>query len=353
MGGGFGTTADSGAAGSGSAAPAALTLVITTFNRSGYLRGLLDSVAALEPAPERIVVVDNASTDDTQDVLAAAAARLSMPLVNLRLPVNAGGAGGFAAGVEQALAEGAAWLWLMDDDVVVLPGAVAALAKWTGTYQCIHGRRLDDAGRPFFWQHRFLPFLGIHVPVRGNVFQDSPVFETNVGCFEGMLISADVARRIGLPDARFFINGDDEMYGWLASRITDVVYVNDFVLQKVRPQKQIDLGIRHLNDSSDLSRFYSMRNRGFTAQYLQAHGRYHRAGFALGTLLTAAKEMLRLLAVEHRISGAGSLWRGWRESRIIRRDTSWQPMPALQAPSSAEAPSSTEASSPTDRKDAV
>ena len=308
----------------------ALTLVITTFNRSRYLRGLLESVAALDPAPERIIVVDNASTDDTQETIADAASRLPVPVVNLRLPVNAGGAGGFAAGVERALAEGASWLWVMDDDVVILPGAVAALAKWTGTYECIHGRRLDDAGRPFFWQHRFRPFLGIHLPVQGNVFRDSPVFATNVGCFEGMLISADLVRRIGLPDARYFINGDDEIYGWLASQLTEVVYVNDFVLQKVRPQKQIDLGIRHLNDSSDLSRFYSMRNRGHTAQYLLAHGRYSRAGFALGTLLTAAKEVLRLLAVEHRISGAASLWRGWRESRRILHDGSWQPMPPLE-----------------------
>ena len=42
-----------------------LALVIVTFNRSGYLRGLLESVAALDPAPERVVVVDNATTDDT------------------------------------------------------------------------------------------------------------------------------------------------------------------------------------------------------------------------------------------------------------------------------------------------
>ena len=316
--------------GAESSAPATeLTLVITTFNRSGYLRGLLESVAALEPGPVRIVVVDNASTDDTQEVIAAAASQLPVPLVNVRLPVNVGGAGGFAAGVERALAEGASWLWLMDDDVVILPGAVAALTKWTGTYQCIHGRRLDEAGQPFFWQHRFLPFLGIHIPIRGNVFRDAPVFSTNVGCFEGMLISADLVRRIGLPDERYFINGDDEIYGWLASRLTDVVYVNDFVLQKVRPQKQIDLGIRHLNDSSDLSRFYSMRNRGHTGQYLLANGRYSRIGFALGTLLTAGKELLRLLAVEHRIAGVPRLWRGWRESRTILHDRSWQPMPAL------------------------
>ena len=315
-----------------------LALVIVTFNRSGYLRGLLESVAALDPAPERVVVVDNASTDDTASYLKAVADKFPLPLTVCTLTENTGGSGGFAAGISAALQKNAQWLWLMDDDVVALPGAVAALGKWTGEYDCIHGRRFDEAGRPFFWQHRFIPLLGVHLPVRGNVFRDRPVFDTNVGCFEGMLISSDTVRKIGLPDPRFFINGDDEIYGWLASLENRVAYVNDFVLRKVRPQKQIDLGIRHLNDSSDLSRFCAMRNRGHTAGYLRAHGRFNRAGFAAGTALTAAKELLRLAAVERRFSGAGSLWRGWRESRAILKDTGWQPMPPLPNPPAATDP---------------
>ena len=308
---------------------AALTIVVTTFNRSAYLAGLLESIAALDPAPAGVIVVDNASTDDTPAVLASAGKDFPVPLTVLRLPENTGGAGGFAAGVDAALAQGAQWLWLMDDDVEVLPGAVAALRKWTGSYECIHGRRLDDSGAPFFWQHRFVPFLGVHLPVRGNVFRDSAVFETNLGCFEGMLISAAQVRRIGLPDARYFINGDDLIYGWLASLDRPVAYVNEFVLRKVRAQKQIDLGIRHLNDSSDLGRFTAMRNRGHTARYLQVHGRYNRAGFALGTLLTAGKEILRLVAVERTLHGAARLWAGWRGARRILHERSWSPMPAL------------------------
>lgn len=309
--------------------PAELTIVITTFNRSGFLAGLLESIRSLDPAPAAVVVVDNASTDDTSQVLEAAAAGFPVPLTTLRLDTNTGGAGGFAAGAEAALADGAQWLWLMDDDVEILPDAVAALRKWTGRYDCIHGRRYDDTGSPFFWQHRFVPFLGVHLPIRGNVFRDSPVFETNVGCFEGMLISAGQVRRIGLPDARYFINGDDLIYGWLASRDRPVAYVNDFVLRKVRPQKQIDLGIRHLNDSSNLGRFTSMRNRGHTARYLQLHGGFNRFGFGLGTFLTAAKELLRLAAVEHTMRGVGRLWSGWRGSRRILRDPDWAPMPPL------------------------
>jgi rhamnopyranosyl-N-acetylglucosaminyl-diphospho-decaprenol beta-1,3/1,4-galactofuranosyltransferase len=304
-------------------------VVITTFNRAAHLRELLASITFLSPAPAGVVVVDNASTDDTPGLLAAL--DLPVPVVVERLPANAGGAGGFAAGVARALSEGAQWLWLMDDDVVVLPDALASFARWMPHYSCIHGRRYDHTGSPFFWQHRLDETLGVHLPVRGDVFADSPVFHTNVGCFEGMLVAAHVVREIGLPDARFFLNGDDTTYGWLISRKYPVAYVDAFVLRKTRPQRQVDLGVRHLNDSSDLSRFCGMRNRGHLAQYLRLHGRYDALGFGIGTLLSAAKEILRLVAVERSLSGIDAVWRGWRAARVILRDGRWTPEPPLQA----------------------
>ncbi|MHA7238345.1 glycosyltransferase [Arthrobacter sp. TMS1-12-1] len=305
-------------------------LVITTFNRAALLRGLLDSIATLDPAPAGVVVVDNASTDATADVLADI--HLPMPVLVERPPRNMGGSGGFAAGVARALDEGADWLWLMDDDVVVLPDALASFAPWMTRYSCIHGRRYDAAGRPFFWQHILDEFTGVHLPVRGDVFATSPVFHTNVACFEGMLVSAGVVREIGLPDARFFLNGDDLTYGWLVSQRYPVAYVDAFVLRKTRAQRQMDLGVRHLNESSDLSRFCGMRNRGHLARYLQAHGRYHRLGFGLGTLLSAGKELVRLVAVERSVSGASQVWRGWRAARVILHDPDWQPEPPLRDP---------------------
>lgn len=305
-----------------------VTVVVTTFNRASYLSRLLESLGRLDPAPAAVVVVDNASTDSTAEVLEAAASSLPVPLTVHRLPANAGGSGGFSAGVERALAQGATWLWLMDDDVEILPGALAAFAPWLGKYRCLHGRRLDYTGEPFFWQHRFNDFLGVHFPVPGNVFAHAPVFRTNVACFEGVMLHADVVRRVGLPDPRFFINGDDTTYGWLISQREPVVYIDAFVLRKARPQKQIDLGLRHLNDSSNLGRYCGMRNRGHLARYLMEYGKFSRAGFALGTALTAAKEILRLAAVEHTLSGVKPLWNGWRESRFILRDPEWSPMPA-------------------------
>lgn len=306
-----------------------LFAVVVTYNRADFLQNLLESFSRLSTRPDRIVVVDNASDDHTADVVARAVAAGGVPIHYERLSSNVGGSGGFSRGVELALGAGAEWLWLMDDDVEVLPGAVEALDKFTPDYSCMIGRRYDAAGKPFFWQHHFVEALGVFLPVTGDVFRKSDVFRTNVGNFEGMLIKASLARNIGLPDPRFFITWDDLIYGWLAAQQTPVVYVNAFVIKKVRAQRQVDLGVRHLNDSSDLSRRYVMRNRGHVAQYLRVHGKYNRFGFGAGTALTYLKEIVRLVLVERRLKGTGALWQGWRESRGILADSNWQPMPPV------------------------
>lgn len=305
-------------------------VVIATFNRADYLKDLLASVAALNPAPAAVVVIDNASTDATPLVVEEARTILGVPLHYKLLEHNVGGSGGFNAGVELALEKGAQWLWLMDDDVTAVPDAIGGLSKWMDSYDALVGRRYDPAGKPFFWQHKFVDSLGIHLPVRGDVFAESDVFPTNVGCFEGMIVHANAVAAVGLPDPRFFITWDDAMYGWLIALDRKVMYVDHFTLRKARPQRTVDLGIRHLNDSSNLSRFYVMRNRGIVAKYLQAKGRYNRIGFALGTFLTAAKELLRLVLVERTLSGAGKLWEGWRASKPIIADSEFQLMPPLE-----------------------
>ena len=103
------------------------------------------------------------------------------------------------------------------------------------------------------------------------------------------------------------------------------IYVDHFSLIRQREQKQVSLKVRHLNDASDLFRFHIMRNRGYMAHVLRYLGTYNATGFALGTFLTFLKELLRLVYVQHTLKGAGSLVRGWRESRRLLRQP-WEPI---------------------------
>jgi rhamnopyranosyl-N-acetylglucosaminyl-diphospho-decaprenol beta-1,3/1,4-galactofuranosyltransferase len=309
----------------GSSRHGSVAAVVVTYNRKDYLAGLLPTLLAQSRPLDAIYVVDNASTDGTEDFLARQYA--GEPVVRpLRLETNSGGSGGFYAGVRQAYVDGHDWFWLMDDDVTALPDGLEGLLAYADQAGCIHGRRIDFHGGPFFWQPRMNEYLGIPLPYLRDPFAGgNKVFETNSGVFEGMLVSRDVVSRIGPPDPRFFLTWDDAVYALVASRESKVVYVDHFTLKRQREQRQVSLAVRHLNDASDLFRFHVMRNRGYLAHYLRHLGTYRPLGFAVGTALTFLKEELRLVYVEHTVRGTGQLVRGWRESRRILRGK-WEPV---------------------------
>jgi hypothetical protein len=57
----------------------------------------------------------------------------------------------------------------------------------------------------------------------------------NYGCFEGALIHRRVVELIGLPDKRYFIQGDDQIYGFQASLYTNVIYINRVCFRRKLP----------------------------------------------------------------------------------------------------------------------
>jgi rhamnopyranosyl-N-acetylglucosaminyl-diphospho-decaprenol beta-1,3/1,4-galactofuranosyltransferase len=309
-----------------------VAIAIVTYNRSGMLSGLLASIERLAKQPELVIIVDNASGDDTAAAVGEWAARYGLDRVlSRRMETNTGGSGGFSECVRLAIEAGVDWVWLMDDDVEVLPEALNQFAPWMRRFKVIHGRRYDTDGSPFYWQAKFNNFLGVPLPFSSRHLNTYGYAVTNSGTFEGMLIATEIATRIGLPDPRFFITWDDATYAWLAAQITEVALVDEFVMQKKRPQRQVNLGLRHLNDASPMVKYHFLRNRAYVGRYFQVHGKLNRFGFALGTGLTFAKEVFRLIVVEHHLTGFDRLVDGWRDGRKIWADPDWQPMPPVLA----------------------
>ncbi|HWM15957.1 MAG TPA: glycosyltransferase [Microbacterium sp.] len=309
--------------------PASATITIVTYNRSGLLTRLLESITVMDPKPGHVVIIDNASVDDTTELVESFRDRLGTKLVYRRLETNTGGSGGFSEGMRVAYELGSTWIWLMDDDVEVIPNGLARMGAWAPRFKSIQGRRYDYDGSEFYWQYRVAEPLGIPIPFAPAGFDESGYKEMNSGCFEGMFIHRDIVEQIGLPDPRFFIYWDDQMYGWLASRRTTSVIVNEFVLRRTREIRQWDMGIRHMNASSNAYRYYIMRNRGHMKNYYRSLDVYNPVLFGAGTALTFCKELIRLLAVERTVRGTSNLFRGIRDGRKIANDAAWRPMPPL------------------------
>lgn len=118
-----------------------IAAVVVTYNRLDTLRRCLAAVAGQQPAAPDILVVDNHSTDGTAAFLAeqAAAGRLQYRDTG----ANIGGAGGFSAGMGWAVEAGYTHLWVMDDDCIPQPDALAALVaaheQLNGNYGFLSG----------------------------------------------------------------------------------------------------------------------------------------------------------------------------------------------------------------------
>ena len=179
--------------------------VVVTRDRLALLRECLAALRAQTVRPDRILVVDNASSDGTREFLAG-----QEDVEVLRLDENVGGAGGFHAGLQRAHASGAQWAWLLDDDTIPRPDALEQLLGLDDPAAILRASvavwkdgRLHPMNVPGFAREGIEPFVEAArrraLPLR-------------VTTFVSLLVHRDAVDRFGLPEARYFIWSDDLEY---------------------------------------------------------------------------------------------------------------------------------------------
>ena len=183
--------------------------VVVTFNRRDLLQESLTAIHAQTRRPDLVVVVDNASTDGTSPVVADAWPDVRL----LTLTHNTGGAGGFTVGIREALAQGCDLVWLMDDDTVPQPDALAELLAARDGYRPGPPPALV-ASRVVWVDGRDHP---MNTPRRRPMVRGEQTRSAEaVGCvpvrsasFVSILIDGERTERLGLPVADFFLWNDD------------------------------------------------------------------------------------------------------------------------------------------------
>lgn len=183
--------------------------VIVTFERATLLRRCLDALLGQTRPPDAVIVVDNASTDGTREMLHA-----EFPHARtISLPRNVGSAGGFAAGMAAALALPFDWIWLMDDDVAAEAGCLGEMlevASLSGK-PVVVPRRLDPGGRDLASEAVLMEaaqrFEGVTADPARHRYRLIDLFT-----FEGPLVHRSVIEAVGLPDQDVFIRGEDILY---------------------------------------------------------------------------------------------------------------------------------------------
>lgn len=189
---------------------ARVTAVVVTYDHRELLRRCLLALLGQTHPLASILVIDNASSDGTQAMLAT-----DFPgVATVRTARNLGGAGGFELGMRIAVERGCSHAWTMDDDAIPATGALAALlaaADLVGEYafvaSCVH----DDDGAVVntpLLSDRARPGCFPNWPR----FLDQGIVEVLQASFVSLLVPAERIRAVGLPIGEYFLWFDDSEY---------------------------------------------------------------------------------------------------------------------------------------------
>ena len=280
--------------------------LVVAYNRQSQLATALDALAAQSQPPAAVLVVDNASTDQSAQVAKDHPVGAEVVV----LPRNTGGAGGFAAGLAHATkALAADAVWLMDDDTVPTPTALEELLK---TWQAYPGQ-LTLAGSRVVWTDgrdhpmntpRSRLLAGPKRWHRASAVGARPI---RTGSFVGLLVAAGAVQRLGLPRAEYFIWNDDFEYSARLLRHGEGVLVPDSVVEHhtARPAGALD------NPGDRF--FYEVRNKVWTFAWAGVFGPVDTIAYVAYTGYGWVKALVRATdkAAMVRLLGKG-LWAGLR-----------------------------------------
>lgn len=241
-----------------------IAAAILTSDRVPDLEKCLSALRLQTQALDHICIVD-AGKEPVPDE------KLHGVVKHIRSVANLGGAGGFSYAILSALATGAEWIWIMDDDACPLGDdclqTLLAEAKQRNLFvvsPIIVSP--DDYSRLSF------PFR-----IKGELTYDRKTVETvdfipdMAQFFNGALMHRDVFYKIGLPDMRLFIRGDEVDFLIRLHRakipmgtVTNAAMSHPVGWGEVVPIVKGKMAI--LMPETPFKRYYFYRNRGYLAR---------------------------------------------------------------------------------------
>jgi GT2 family glycosyltransferase len=263
----------------------------------------LACLRSLETEGADVIVVDNASEDGSAEAVTG--------VELIRNPRNLGYAGGMNVGIRAALQRGADAVLLLNNDVVVEPGAVgslAAAAEGAGAV-CPVITFADDPETVWYAGARFDPTRGYQGRHRGYgqpAAELREAVETDRACGAAMLIPRQALDTVGLLEDALFAYHEDTEWSLRARAAGLPIRVEPSA--RVRHKVTAATG----GEGSPTALYYSVRN---TLDICERHA-------PLGQLGTWRRRLVVLLAyTTQALLGRGRLARlravreGWRDFR--------------------------------------
>ncbi len=188
--------------------------VVVTYNRTGLLMECMDAILAQSYPVEKLIIIDNHSTDGTGDTLTEKGYRAN-PVVDYHyLDENTGGAGGFHEGMKIAREYQPDWVWIMDDDTIPEKTCLEELIKASETVEgdvsffasAIRGMQGEAMNVPKIARKQFSTYTDWYQ------YLEQGMAQVVKATFVSLMFNIKAINKCGLPWAPFFIWGDDSEY---------------------------------------------------------------------------------------------------------------------------------------------
>jgi GT2 family glycosyltransferase len=285
--------------------------VVLNWNRTADTLACLDSLAQSTYDDLHVIVVDNGSRFSCRPDV-----EKSHPWVEvIENERNLGYSGGNNVGIRRALEGGAAYVWVLNNDTVVDPDAIARLVECAERHPhaAAAGGRVLRADRPdvlwmtwgrVTWRQSLIALEGQDEPDSAR-FDGERAVEWIPGC--SILFRADALRDVGLFDEDFFAYHED--VDWAArarERGWEIWYTGG---SRIRHAIHASSG----GEEASFTGFRSYLSARNSVLYARRHGgAAERALLAAAIVATLPFQWIRRLARGQQ-QGVRMKLRGWRD----------------------------------------
>jgi len=186
---------------------ARVAVVVLNWNGAPDTIRCLASLHGLSSPPASIVVVDNGSTDDSVRKIRTACPKITL----IETGENLGFAAGCNVGIRYVFQQDPEYVWLLNNDTVVAPAALAAMVESAQTCKDVGAvgsvlRFMSEPNRIQTWGGGWHhPFLGTGI----NWTRPVPSRWVRYLVGASILLRTEALREVGLLDERFFMYRED------------------------------------------------------------------------------------------------------------------------------------------------
>lgn len=222
--------------------------VIVTYNRLDKLKIALSKFDEQEVMPEYVIVVNNASTDGTQEYLADWEKQSSpFEKVVINCDKNSGGAGGFHTGLKESLKKNAGWIWVSDDDAYLEKDTLKNVKEYlenkdnVDQISAICGTVIDNNRIQTTLRRNIIAKT---LRVKNEYFDESEYnkdeFELNCFSYVGTIINKNKMQEVGVTKKEYFIWFDDTEHSLRLSKVGIIICVPKIRVNHDTPKNRID-----------------------------------------------------------------------------------------------------------------